>query len=257
VNRSRSSFSDEPALMNRQGMFTSNLAAVEQTLSYSAYNTAVVDSELFFHKMRQPLLDHASPSSVGTSGRSSFTDAGLFSIITFSWMGPLLDLGRRKTLDLEDVPLLGDSDSVHGIVHNFRERIHSISTAGQCTGVTTIKLSKALVFTTCKLILVTAVYALFRTVASYVGPYLIEYFVEYLNRSSRSNKQGYLLVLTFVVAQLIEALSSRHFLFRSKQLGLRVRSALVGIIYQKGLALSSQSRQGNSSGEMINVFCEP
>lgn len=202
-------------------------------------------------------MDHASPSSMGTSGRSSFTDAGLFSIITFSWMGPLLDLGRRKTLDLEDVPLLGDSDSVHGIVHNFRERIHSISTAGQCTGVTTIKLSKALVFTTCKLILVTAVYALFRTVASYVGPYLIEYFVEYLNRSSRSNKQGYLLVLTFVVAQLIEALSSRHLLFRSKQLGLRVRSALVGIIYQKGLALSSQSRQGNSSGEMINVFCEP
>ncbi|TVU30223.1 hypothetical protein EJB05_21833, partial [Eragrostis curvula] len=203
--------------------------------------------------MRQPLLDHTSSSSVATSRRSPLTDAGLFSIITFSWMSPLLDLGRRKTLDLEDVPLLGVSDSVYGITPNFKSRILSVSTTGQYTGFTTIKLVKALVFTTWKLLLVTAVYALIRTVASYVGPYLIEYFVEYLNRSSRSNKQGYLLVLTFVVAQFIEGLSSRHLLFRSQQLGVRVRSALVAIIYQKGLALSSQSRQGSSSGEMINV----
>jgi ABC-type multidrug transport system fused ATPase/permease subunit len=32
-----------------------------------------------------------------------------------------------------------------------------------------------------------------------------------------------------------------------------VRAALISIIYQKGLSLSSQSRQGSSSGELINV----
>ncbi|GJN10218.1 hypothetical protein PR202_ga28295 [Eleusine coracana subsp. coracana] len=168
-------------------------------------------------------------------------------------MAPLLDLGKRKALDLDDVPFLDDSDSVHGISPKFKSKISSMSATGQHTDVTTVKLVKALVLTTWKLIIITAVYALLRTVTSYVGPYLIQYFVDYLNETPRSSKEGYVLVLAFVVSQLVEGLSSRHLLFRSQQLGIRVRSALIAIIFQKGLALSSHSKQGSSSGELINV----
>ncbi|KAL6899190.1 hypothetical protein ACP4OV_005848 [Aristida adscensionis] len=204
--------------------------------------------------MKEPLLDHESSSlSEATSNRSLFTDVGFFSNISFSWMGPLLDLGKRKTLDLSDVPFLDDNDSFHGIIHMFKQKIAATSTTGQYSDITTVKLAKALVLATWKLIAVTAVYALLRTVTSYVGPYLIEYFVGYLNESPRYSKRGYLLVLAFVIAQLIEGLSSRHLLFRSQQLGVRVRSALIAVIYQKGLALSSQSKQVSSSGELINV----
>uniref|UniRef100_J3LBX1 ABC transmembrane type-1 domain-containing protein n=1 Tax=Oryza brachyantha TaxID=4533 RepID=J3LBX1_ORYBR len=203
---------------------------------------------------QQPLLDRpASCSSKASASRSVFTDAGFFSIITFSWMGPLLDLGRRKSLDLDDVPNLHDNDCVHGILPNFEAKLVSVSATGKYTGVTAIKLVKALVLTTWKLLLVTAICALLRTVSSYVGPYLIEYVVDYLNRSPRSPKEGYLLVFTFVVAQFIEGLSSRHLVFRAQQLGVRVRSALVAVIYQKGLCLSRQSRQSSSSGEIINA----
>ncbi|KAF7017979.1 hypothetical protein CFC21_031330 [Triticum aestivum] len=204
--------------------------------------------------MRQPLLDQATcSSSEAASTKSLFTDAGWFSIITFSWMGPLLDLGRKKTLDLDDVPFLDDSDSVHGILPKFKAKVVSNSATGQFTDVTTVKLAKAIVLTTWQLILITAVSALLSAVASYVGPYLIKYFVDYLNKSSRSSKEGYVLVLGFVVAQLIGGLSTRHLQFKSKQVGVRARSSLVAAIYQKGLALSGQCRQSISSGEMINV----
>ncbi|KAJ1287818.1 hypothetical protein BS78_02G039800 [Paspalum vaginatum] len=204
--------------------------------------------------MEEPLLGRGSSSLPKTTGnRSLFSDSGLFSCITFSWMGPLLDLGKRKTLNLNDVPFLDDSDSAHGVTPKFKSKFASISSTGQFTDVTTVKLVKALVLTTWRLIVVTAFYAIIRTVTSYVGPYLIEYFVDYLNESTRSTKRGYLLVLAFVVAQLMEGLSSRHLLFKSQQLGLRVRSALVAIIYQKSLILSSQSKQDRSSGELINV----
>ncbi|KAK1697946.1 hypothetical protein QYE76_014643 [Lolium multiflorum] len=204
--------------------------------------------------MKQPLLNQEASSSVEeTSTKSLFTDAGWFSIITFSWMGPLLDLGRRKTLDLDDVPFLDDNDSVHGVLPMFKAKIVSNSVTGQLTDVTTVKLAKVLVLTTWKLILITAVYALLSTVAAYVGPYLIEYFVDYLNKSSRSTKEGYILVLIFVIAQFIEGFSTRHLQFRSKQVGVRACSSLVATIYQKCLALSNQSRQSNSTGEMINV----
>ncbi|GJN24563.1 hypothetical protein PR202_gb12312 [Eleusine coracana subsp. coracana] len=123
-------------------------------------------------------------------------------------MAPLLDLGKRKALDLDDVPFLDDSDSVHGISPKFKSKISSMSATGQHTDVTTVKLVKALVLTTWKLIIITAVYM----------PY-----------------------------SLVEGLSSRHLLFRSQQLGIRVRSALIAIIFQKGLALSSHSKQAFAS----------
>jgi hypothetical protein len=82
--------------------------------------------------------------------------------------------------------------------------------------------------------------------SSYVDPYLIEHFVDYLNESTRSTTREYLLVLAFVVAQLMEGLSSRlACAFCSYCNNLRKG--------QKGLALSSEYKQGSSSGELINV----
>lgn len=203
--------------------------------------------------MKQSLLDKAASSQSGatSSNRSLFTDAGWFSIITFSWMGPLLDLGRRKTLDLDDVPLLDDHDSFQWVLPNIKAKLEWVSATRQYTS---IKLAKAIFLTTWRLILVTAVYALLSAVASYVGPYLIQYFIDYLNTSPRYSKQGYLLALAFVAAQFIEGLSTRHLHFRLQQVGVRAQSALVAIVYQKVLALSNQSRQSSSSGEMINVM---
>jgi ABC-type multidrug transport system fused ATPase/permease subunit len=193
--------------------------------------------------MEEPLLDHASSSLSVATGSN----------ITFSWMSPLLDIGKRKTLDLSDLPFLDDSDSVHGIFPDLKSKITTISATCQYTELTTVKLVKALVLTTWKLIIVTAVCALLSTVSSYVGPYLIEHFVDYLNEGPRDIKRGYFLVLAFVAAQFLEGLSSRHLHFRSQQLGVRVRAALVAIIYHKGLILSNQSIQGTSSGELTNV----
>ena len=31
-----------------------------------------------------------------------YSNAGIFGILTFSWVGPLITLGKKKTLDLED-----------------------------------------------------------------------------------------------------------------------------------------------------------
>lgn len=203
-------------------------------------------SEPLHLTIRQPLLAYASSSLPEA-------DAGFFSKITFSWMGPLLDLGKRKALDLDDVPVLDEGDSVNGILPKFIAKLDSICSTAKYTDITTFKLAKALVLVNWKLILATAIYALLRAVTSYVGPYLIEYLVDYLNESQRSTERGYLLVFIFVASQFIECLSTRHLLFKSQQLGIRVRSSLIALIYQKGLVLSSKSKQGSSSGEMINI----
>ncbi|KAK4397115.1 ABC transporter C family member 9 [Sesamum angolense] len=55
-------------------------------------------------------------------------------------------------------------------------------------------------------------------------------------------------------AKLVETIAQRQWIFGARQLGLRLRAALISQIYKKGLILSSQSRQSRTSGEIINYM---
>ncbi|OMO98911.1 hypothetical protein COLO4_13638 [Corchorus olitorius] len=167
-------------------------------------------------------------------------------------MGPLIAAGNKKTLDLEDVPQLDSSDSVVGAFPKFRSRLESYDSEG--SGVTTFKLVKALFFSAWKDILLTALFTFMYTVATYVGPYLIDTFVQYLDGRREFKSEGYLLVTAFFVAKLVECLSQRRWFFKLQQVGIRMRAVLVTMIYNKGLTLSCQSKQSHTSGEIINFM---
>ncbi|RWW86645.1 hypothetical protein BHE74_00004564 [Ensete ventricosum] len=210
---------------------------------------------------REPLLNggaHESCHDTTTGGASLFRNAGFLSTLTFYWMNPLLAAGHRKTLDLKDVPQLDERDSVIGVFPIFKSNLESCSGSSSSSAsdgaVTTLKLVRALVLSTWKQILLTALYCLVYTVATYVGPYLIDYFVQYLNGSRKFANEGYRLVMVFVIAKILECLSQRHWFFRLQQVGIRVRASLVAMIYQKGLTLSSSSKQSRTSGEVINLM---
>ncbi|KAJ7963673.1 ABC transporter C family member 3 [Quillaja saponaria] len=210
--------------------------------------------------LQEPLLNgNSSVSDASESNKikggetvTPYSNAGIFSILTFSWMGPLIATGNKKTIDLEDVPQLASSDSVVGTFPAFREKLES--DGGTISTVTTFKLVKAMIFSAWKQILLTALFALLNTLASYVGPYLINTFVQYLNGQRQFKNEGYVLVSAFFIAKIIECLSQRHWFFRLQQVGIRIRAELVATIYNKGLRLSCQSKRGHTSGEIINFM---
>ncbi|KAL1127099.1 hypothetical protein V6Z11_A13G157100 [Gossypium hirsutum] len=181
-----------------------------------------------------------------------YSNAGIFSILTFSWMGPSIATGNKKTLDLEDVPQLDSRDSVVGAFPKFRNRLEA--TDGEGTEVTTLKLVKALFFSVWKDILWTGLFVFMYTVASYVGPYLIDTFVQYLNGQRVFKNEGYLLVTAFFVAKLVECTSQRWWFFKLQQVGIRLRAVLIAMICNKGLTVSCQSKQSQTSGEIINYM---
>nr|CAD1842945.1 unnamed protein product [Ananas comosus var. bracteatus] len=260
--------------------------------SVSILSSLILNFAGFFGKMspgggaplQEPLLNgnenNAAESryaSAPQSASSLFANAGFLSVLTFSWMGPLLSVGHKKTLELKDVPPLDSRDSVDSVFPTFKAKLDSLTGGGggatapnisstssksAASGggsggggrITTFKLAKALVLSSWDQVLLTAVYALVNNLASYVGPYLISYFVEYLNGNNKFANKGHLLVVAFVVSKLLEGLSQRHWFFRLQQAGIRVRAFLVSIIYQKGLTLSSQSRQSRTSGEIVNIM---
>ncbi|RVW50097.1 ABC transporter C family member 3 [Vitis vinifera] len=194
----------------------------------------------------------ASNKSKGKETVTPFSNAGVFSLLTFSWMGPLIALGNKKTLDLEDVPQLDAVNSVVGGFPIFRSKLEGDGGGG--SGVTTLKLVKAMILSAWAEILLSTLFALLYTLASYVGPYLIDTFVQYLNGQRQFKNEGYFLVSAFLVAKLVECLSMRHWFFRLQQVGIRMRAVLVTKIYNKVLAVSYHSKQCHTSGEIINFI---
>ncbi|XP_052290247.1 ABC transporter C family member 3-like isoform X2 [Citrus sinensis] len=211
--------------------------------------------------LREPLLkadsneiDGTVPSikSEGADKLTPYSRAGVLSVITYSWINSLIALGNKKTLDLEDVPQLDSGDSVSGAFANFKNKLETEGGVG--SGLTTVKLIKAMFCSVWKDVLVTGFLTVLYTLASYVGPYLIDTFVQYLNGRRDFENEGYVLVSAFCVAKLVECLCQRFRVFRLQQLGIRMRAALIAMIYNKGLTLSSQAKQGQSSGEIINFM---
>ncbi|KAF6145051.1 hypothetical protein GIB67_013402 [Kingdonia uniflora] len=210
--------------------------------------------------LQEPLLNGSRSDSVDVSKKSPgveipspFTNASFFSILSFSWMSPLLAVGNKKIIDLGDVPQLDGHDSVNDIYPIFKNKLDSYSN-NISSEVTSFKLVKALLFSTWREILISTFFPLVYALASYVGPYLIDTFVQYLNGRREFKNEGYILVSAFLFAKIVECLCQRHWFFRVQQIGLRARAALVAMVYQKGLTLSSQSRQGHTSGEIINFM---
>ncbi|KAK8591646.1 hypothetical protein V6N13_031682 [Hibiscus sabdariffa] len=208
--------------------------------------------------LKEPLLKGESDVSNGVELKKGgdtvtpYSNAGIFSILTFSWISPLIAAGNKKTLDLEDVPQLDRDDSLVGALPNFKSWLESDDSQG--SGVTTFKLVKALFFLAWKDILWTALLAFIYNVASFVGPYLIDNFVQYLNGQHEFKNEGFFLVMAFFVAKLVESVSQRRCFFKLQQVGLRQRAVLVGAVYNKGLTLSFRSKQSHTSGEIINFM---
>ena len=207
--------------------------------------------------LEEPLLNGStsrveSGKCKGEATVTPFSKAGFFSLLTFSWMGPLIAEGNKKTLDLEDVPQLNNSNSIVGVFPAFRNNLRCVS--GGSGRVTTLQLVKALILASWREILFTALLAILNTLASYVGPYLIDTFVQYLNGRREFKNEGYVLVMVFCVAKLVECLSARHWYFRLQLVGIRAKAVLITMIYNKGLTLSCQSKQSHTTGEIINFM---
>ncbi|XP_047152943.1 ABC transporter C family member 3-like, partial [Vigna umbellata] len=210
--------------------------------------------------LEDPLLDGDSTSinnsdpikTRGNENLTRYSNAGFFSILSFSWITPLITLGNDKTLNHEDLPLLATADSAYGVYPTFRRKLES--ECGSVKNVTTLKLVKVLFLSTWQGIFLSGLFAFLYACASYVGPFLIDILVRYLNGEYMFKNEGYVLAATFVAAKLVECLSQRHWMFRFQQVGVRMQSMLVEMIYAKGLTLSCQSKDLRSTGEIINLM---
>lgn len=179
---------------------------------------------------------------------SRYATASFLSKAFWIWMNPLLKSGYKSPLQIDDIPSL-----------SAEHRAERMSKIFEMNWPKPSENSKHPVRTTLlrcfwKDLLFTAVLAIVRLCVMYVGPSLIQKFVDFTSGKSSSPYEGYYLVLTLLIAKFVEVLTGHHFNFYSKNIGMLIRSTLLTSLYKKGLRLSCSARQAHGVGPIVNYM---
>ncbi|CAH1417576.1 unnamed protein product [Lactuca virosa] len=179
---------------------------------------------------------------------SGWASASIPSKIFWLWMNPLLQKGYKSPLKLEDIPTLSPEHRAEKMAKLFEQnwpKPHENS-----------KHPVRVTLLRCfwKHVAFTAFLAIIRLCVMYVGPLLIQRFVDFTSGKSTSPYEGYYLILILLVAKFIEVLSSHQFNFNSQKLGMLIRSTLITSLYKKGLRLSCSARQSHGVGQIVNYM---
>ncbi|KAK7337441.1 hypothetical protein VNO77_18016 [Canavalia gladiata] len=179
---------------------------------------------------------------------TGFASASILSKAFWIWINPLLSKGYKSALKIDEIPTLSPEHRGERMSLLFESKWSKSSERSKHpVRITLLRCFwKELAFT--------AFLAIIRLCVMFVGPVLIQSFVDFTSGKRNSAYEGYYLVLILLVAKFIEVLTTHHFNFNAQKLGMLIRSTLIPCLYKKGLMLSFSARQDHGVGTIVNYM---
>ncbi|EXC02962.1 ABC transporter C family member 10 [Morus notabilis] len=168
--------------------------------------------------------------------------SGWLGTTTFWWLNPLMKKGKKKVLQEEDIPRLREQDRAQTLYAVFTGQLNERKSP----------ILSTIFFCHRKEILVSGVFAFVKVLTLASNPLFIAAFIRILERDILFRYEGYALTLGLFVVKLLESVSERQWYFRTRLMGLQVRSLLSAFIYRKQLQLSNVAKMTHSPGEIVN-----
>lgn len=184
-----------------------------------------------------------------TAQVTPYARAGCFSKFSFWWLNSLMKKGREKTLQDEDIPKLHEAERAESCYLLFLEKLNKQKQAKPSSQPSILK---TVILCHWREILVSGFFALLKILTVSAGPLLLNAFILVAEGKASFKYEGYLLSISLFLAKSLESLSQRQWYFRTRRIGLKVRSLLTAAIYKKQLRLSNAAKLMHSSGEITN-----
>ncbi|KAI3760034.1 hypothetical protein L1987_50422 [Smallanthus sonchifolius] len=179
---------------------------------------------------------------------SGWASASIASKTFWFWINPLLKKGYKTPLTIDDIPTLSPEHRAEKMSLMFEQNWPKPEEKSKHP------VRTMLIRCFWKHVVFTGFLATTKLCVGYVGPLLIQRFVDFTSGKTSSPYEGYYLVLILLVAKFTEVLASHHFNFHSQKLGMLIRSTLITCLYKKGLKLSSSARQSHGVGQIVNYM---
>ncbi|KAH7538145.1 hypothetical protein FEM48_Zijuj03G0168000 [Ziziphus jujuba var. spinosa] len=178
-----------------------------------------------------------------------FAKAGTLSRFSFWWLNSLMKRGREKTLEDEHIPKLSEADTAESCYLLFLEQLDKQKRADPSSQPSVLK---TIILCHLKEIFVSGFFALVKTIATSAGPLLLNAFILVAEGKESFKYEGYVLAISLFLTKCIESLSQRQWYFRTRLIGMKVKSLLTAAIFKKQMRLSNAARLMHSSGEIMN-----
>ncbi|CAL9120965.1 unnamed protein product [Musa acuminata var. zebrina] len=208
------------------------------------------DYEAADGSLYEPFKGESNPSEENSDESvTPFAKAGFFSRMSFWWLNPLMKKGYQRPLEEKDIPQLGKVDRAETCYLLFLEQLNRQKERRQTSSPSILW---AIVSCFQKEILMSGFFALLKILTLSAGPLLLNAFIKVSLGNEVFKHEGYVLAFGMFLAKCLESLSQRQWYFRTRRIGLQVRSLLSAAIYQKQLKLSNSAKLDHSSGEIMN-----
>ncbi|XP_021818604.1 ABC transporter C family member 10-like [Prunus avium] len=221
-------------------------------LLFSAFQDTKGDPQTHDDAFYTPLQGAESDvkDDISSNGNvTPFEKAGLFSTMTFWWLNPLMKKGKQKILEDEDIPLLRQADQARTWYLKFMEQLNKRKEGGSSD---TPSILSIIFYCQRREFFISGLYALIKILTTTSSPLFLMAFIKIVEGNAAFKYEGYALTLALFIVKILESLSERQWYFKTRLIGLQVRSLVSAAIYQKQLRLSNSAKMAHSPGEMVN-----
>ncbi|XP_047908890.1 multidrug resistance-associated protein 1 isoform X5 [Anser cygnoides] len=190
--------------------------------------------------------------------------------LTYSWFSRVISIGYKKPLERDDLFELNESDSPYSVCPNFekqwRKEIQK-STAGLTASYIKRMLCKRKTSSFHKQSLILPLWQTFKfllikvaflKVAADILPFMSSQIMKSMITLSENHPSSYGSGYGYVIAFFFVALSQTllHQLYQRNNMltAVKIKTAVVGLIYKKALTLANSSRRNYTTGEIVNLM---
>ncbi|KAH8522074.1 hypothetical protein Peur_040634 [Populus x canadensis] len=193
--------------------------------------------------------DNANGEISSNDNITPFANAGFFSQMSFWWLNPLMKKGKEKILEDGDIPQVRKADRAKTCYLMYMGQLGTRKQNGLSDS---ISMLSVIISWHWKEILISGFFALIKVLSLATGPLFLKAFIDVAEGKAAFEYEGYVLTAGLFLAKVLESLSERHWRFRTRLIGIQVRSMLSAAIYQKQLRLSNAAKIVHSSGEIVS-----
>ena len=177
--------------------------------------------------------------------------ASWFSKLVFEWMTPIMKVGYRRPLELNDIWLVNPDRKIDLLADRFNALFQDRVARGS-----RYPLLWAIHDTFQSEFWHGALYLFFASICQVMSPFTLRFLITYVTeafeagkgqRDSPSLGRGLGLVFAIMIMQMLQSLGTNQFIYHGFIVGGQARGVLVTAIFEKSMKISGQARAGGKS----------